>query len=171
VSNKACRSGKAQTVGREPDFFFSPPSQINPHFVIPLYAIALTTGFVALLALINIGSTTAFNAIVSLVLAGFFSSYLIAIIFLIRRRLLGEHIPFGPWRLGRFGLPINIFAVCYLLLSLFFSFFPPKVPVTAETMNWSALVYATVVLSGIAYYALRGRHNYKGPIMDRQFTH
>jgi len=117
----------------------------------------------ALLGLINIGSSVAFNAIVSLVVASYLSSYLIPIVLLIRKRIRNEKINFGPWNLGRWGLAVNIFAAAYTLLTVIFTFFPPSVPVTATTMNWSCVVYGGVVILGFLYYVLRGHKYYIGP--------
>jgi choline transport protein len=117
----------------------------------------------ALLGLINIGSSVAFNAIVSLVVAGFLSSYLIPIVIMIFKRIWREPIAFGPWNLGRWGLAINIYAAAYTIITLVFSFFPPSVPVTAVTMNWSCVVYGGVVILGIIFYVVHGHKNYVGP--------
>lgn len=105
----------------------------------------------------------AFNAIVSLVVASYLSSYVIPIILLIRKRIRNERINFGPWNLGRWGLSVNIFAAAYTLLTVIFTFFPPTVPVTAITMNWSCVVYGGVVILGFLYYVLRGHKHYTGP--------
>jgi len=95
--------------------------QVDSRWSIPLYAIA-TTGLInALLGLINIGSAVAFNAIVSLVVSSYLSSYLIPIVLMIRKRLRNEKVHLGPWTLGRWGLPINIFAACYTLMTVVFT--------------------------------------------------
>ena len=122
----------------------------------------------ALLGLINIGSSVAFNAIVSLVVAGYFSSYLLPIIVMIFKRYSGEPIPFGPWTLGRWGLLINIVAALYTAIAIIFSFFPPSVPVNAQTMNWSCVVYGGTVIFGIIFYVFRGHKIYRGPVIDRE---
>jgi hypothetical protein len=82
---------------------------------------------------------------------------------MIRKRILGETVHFGPWKLGRWGLPINIIAACYTLVTVIFTFFPIAVPVTAETMNYSCAVYGGVVVLGLAYYGVWGRRVYIGP--------
>lgn len=134
-----------------------------------MFAIGITAVCNACLALINIGSTVAFNAIISVLAAGLFSSYLITIGLLIRKRLVGEPLHFGPWQLGKWGLPVNIIAWLYTLLVMVFSFFPPAIPVTAMTMNWSCVVFGGIVMFGLMYYAIIGRKQYKGPVIDRRF--
>lgn len=130
-----------------------------------MYAIAFTSTINALLGLVNVGSSVAFNAIVSLVVAGFFSSYLIAVSLMMLKRLRKEPIELGPWNLGRFGLPINIYAVAYTTLTVVMSFFPPATPVTAVSMNYSCVMYGGTVILGIIYYVIRGHKVYKKPIV------
>ncbi|KAM5466591.1 hypothetical protein MauCBS54593_005848 [Microsporum audouinii] len=134
---------------------------------IPLFSIALTGVLNALLGLINIGSNVAFSAVVSLVVSGYMSSYVIVICVMIHKRLTKQSIEFGPWNLGRYGLPINIIAVIYTTVTVIFAFFPPTVPVTAENMNYSPAVYGAVVIFGIVYYVVRGHKTYVGPKLPR----
>lgn len=79
-----------------------------------------------------------------------------------RERLTANILLFGR-NLGRWGLPINIIAVLYSLVTVVFSFFPPSVLVTAESMNYACAVYGGVVILGIIYYALRGHKQFVGP--------
>ncbi|GBF64040.1 choline transport protein [Trichophyton mentagrophytes] len=134
---------------------------------IPLFAIALTGVLNSLLGLISIGSNVAFSAVVSLVVSGYMSSYVIVICVMIHRRLTHGKIEFGPWNLGRYGLPINIIAVIYTTVTVIFAFFPPSVPVNAENMNYSGPVYGVVVAFGIVYYIARGHKTYTGPKLPR----
>ena len=85
---------------------------------------------------------------------------------MIVKRLRHEKIEFGPWTLGRWGLPINIFAAGYTVLTVVFTFFPPMVPVTKETMNYSCVVYGGVIIGGLVYYVFRARKIYVGPSFE-----
>ncbi len=105
----------------------------------------------------------AFNAIVSLVVSAYLSSYFIPIVLMIRKRIKKEPIKLGPWNLGRYGLPINIVAAIYTLVTVVFTFFPPAVPVNAQTMNYSCAVYGGVVMLGLVYYGVWGRKKFVGP--------
>jgi choline transport protein len=84
---------------------------------------------------------------------------------MISKRLKNEKIPFGPWTLGRWGLPVNLFAAAYGLVTVVFTFFPPSVPVSAESMNYSSVVYVGVVILGLMYYAVAGRRQYVAPVV------
>lgn len=134
---------------------------------LPLRSVAFCAVATGLICLINIGSTVAFNAIVSITIAGLFISYMLPIILMIMKRLRHEPVRMGPWTLGRAGLPINIIAVCFLMISVFFSFWPPATPVKPETMNWSCAVFGGVVLIGLVWYGVHGRKAYNGPIIER----
>ena len=70
-------------------------AKVNKRLALPLRAIVLCSIIPCLIGLINIGSTVAFNAIVSLTEAGLFISYLIPIILIMIKKIKGEHIKFG----------------------------------------------------------------------------
>ena len=142
-------------------------AHVNKTLALPLRAIALCSIIPCLIGLILIGSTVAFNAIVSLTEAGLFISYLIPIILFMIKKVKGEHINYGPWKMGKLGLPVNAFSAVFLIISVFFGFFPPAIPVTLTTMNWSIVVFGGFVIIGLVWYAIIGRKNYSGPIVER----
>ncbi|KAI9647889.1 hypothetical protein NHQ30_004277 [Ciborinia camelliae] len=150
---------------------------------IPLAAVVVVTVAPCLLALIIIGSATALNDILSLVLAGLFSSYFMAAALLLYHRVnkniktssedISEiispvgRLTWGPWRInGVFGIANNIFACVFLVIITFFSFFPPTAKVTPATMNYSVLVFGSVVLFSIIYYVAYARKFYTGPVVE-----
>ena len=83
-----------------------------------------------------------------------------------RKRVRGENLRYGPWRLGKAGIWVNGFAVVYLVITTVFSFFPPVLPVTRGNMNYSSLVFGAVVLGGLGYYGMRKRRVYLGPVVE-----
>jgi choline transport protein len=127
-------------------------------------AVMVSFVVVSALACINIGSTTALRSISSLGAVAILSSYPVVIGTLIWRRLYGAPLPPRRWSLGRFGLAINIVAVCFILPLWFFAFWPIATPVTAETMNWASVIFCGVLLIAVVYYVLKGRHEYDGPV-------
>lgn len=133
---------------------------------LPLYAIGVTTVITLLLALINIGSTAAFNAVASLLVAGFLASYMIPIGLLLWKRVRGDKIRYGPWKLGKFGILANGFSLVWCVIAMFFSFWPTAVPVTAKTMNWSCLLYGATMIFSVLFYIFYGRYRYSGPIVE-----
>ncbi|PYH65005.1 amino acid permease [Aspergillus vadensis CBS 113365] len=134
---------------------------------LPLRAIALCAIITAITCLINIGSSAAFNAMISLTTAGLFSSYEIAIVLILIKKLKNEPLQYGPWKMGRlWGILINIGSICFLTITIFFSFFPEELPVTPTNMNWSIVVFMGEFLLGLGWYLVRGRKIYHGPVMD-----
>ncbi|KAF1843337.1 amino acid transporter [Cucurbitaria berberidis CBS 394.84] len=164
-------------------------SMIDKRSTIPVVAIIVVTVFSALLALINIGNNAAFNGTISLVLEGFYLSYLLALGLLLWRRLRGDldnpdssltifnsghvdeaydrSLTWGPWRLkGALGVANNVVAICYLLLIIFFSFWPNTVNPDLMHMNWAGVVTGSVALFSVAYYLLFANKSYTGPIVE-----
>jgi len=143
-------------------------SRVDPRTRLPLYAIGATCVFNILIALINIGSTTAFQAFMSLLIASYYSTFLIAAGVMLRKRLNGEDkkLPWGPFRLGRAGIPATVVAMAYTVVGTFFSFWPYTPAVTAQNMNFSVLLYGTLVLFSLGFYGLYGRKVYQGPVYE-----
>lgn len=73
--------------------------------------------FSILLSLITLGSTVAFQAVVSLTLIAFLGNYELSICVLIWRRLVRQPLPPARWTLGKLGLPINLFAAVYVTMN------------------------------------------------------
>lgn len=118
-----------------------------------------------LLSLINIGSTVAFNNIAALGVVALLSSYMISISCIVIKKWRGEPLPPSKWSMGKYGIVVNILSVLYLVLVFILAFFPLGTPATTATMNWSCLVYGGVVLVSLFYYAIWGRHRYRGPVV------
>ena len=76
-------------------------------------------------------------------------------------------LAWGPFHLpGVFGVIVNSTAIVYVIIMLFFSFWPPSTPATPATMNYSVLVFGTVILFSILYYFLYAKKLYRGPFME-----
>ena len=142
-------------------------AHINPHYKAPFRAVLLNFIIAVLLSLINIGSTTAFNALLSLATLALYCSYLLPIVvFIIRRFNPSNPIVFGPWNMGRFGLVVNLVACAFCVFLIIFLPFPPILPVTAVNMNWAAPVFIAVMLFSIADWFFRGKGKFVGPIKE-----
>jgi choline transport protein len=140
--------------------------QVNPRYHIPIRAISLVTGIIILLSLINIGSSTALNAIVSLSTLALYISYLIPIALLVAKRIRGDHITFGPFNLGRMGVATNVFALVFGVFICIFLPFPSVKPVTSVNMNYAGPVFALVLVFAVCDWVLRGRKIYTGPLRE-----
>ncbi|KAK5658294.1 hypothetical protein OQA88_2269 [Cercophora sp. LCS_1] len=137
-------------------------AHVSPRWNIPLNAVLLTFAITSLLSLINIGSSDAFHAIGSLAVNAILGTYLISFTVLILRRLRGP-LPPRRWSLGKYGIFINLGAVAFLSVVWVFMFFPLSPQVTAQTMNWSVVMFFCTMLFAVVYYLVVGRRNYKSP--------
>ena len=131
---------------------------------IPINAILFSLTIVIILALINLGSTTAFNSIVALLTSATCFSYALSIGCVLLRRLRGPPLPHARWSLGKFGVPVNAFAIGYVITAATASFFPVAIPVQASSMNWSIVMFAGVFTIATVDYLVRGRKKYQGPV-------
>ncbi|KAK8177984.1 amino acid transporter-like protein [Phyllosticta citrichinensis] len=140
-------------------------SRMNPKYDIPFNSVYLSSILTSILCLVNLGSTFAFNLIVSLSLLALLSTYMISIGCILLRRLRGQDLPHARWSLGRWGLPINAFAFCYSAFVMVFSSFPTSLPVTLDCANWAPAIWAGVLLLSVVVYFVHGRTHYTPPVM------
>ena len=141
----------------------------------------MTTLVSVLLSLITLGSSVAFQGLVSLTTAGLYSSYLLSCGLLLWRRLSGAIKPYsasatrigpdslqwGPWQIARpLGILNNGFGLVYLSLLFFWSFWPPATPVDPSGMNWSVLVFGAVIVFSVVWYFAVARRKFKGPVVE-----
>ena len=140
-------------------------TKVSPGWNIPLPAVTVTLIVAALISLINIGSTVALNAITSLGAVATLISYFLSISCIVYRRLSGKGLPVCRWSLGLAGLLINVSAMPPLIPLIFFLTWPLTTPVTAQTMNWSSVMLAGVLIIAFTYYAIWARKEYIGPVM------
>ncbi|RDW71023.1 hypothetical protein BP6252_07586 [Coleophoma cylindrospora] len=132
---------------------------------VPVNAIILTCVITILLSLINIGSSVAFNAIISLQIVALMMTYCCSISCVLYRRIVHpELLPFARWSLGRWGVLVNSIGVAYVTFSFFWSFWPNTTPVDVGSFNWSVVLFVAVFALCIVQYVLRGRKVYFGPV-------
>lgn len=120
---------------------------------------------VALLPLITLGSTIAFDALTSLQIIALIFTYLLSLSCLIWRRFFGSPLPASPWTLGRAALPINVIGWCYCVYLVIFLPWPVEVPVTAANFNWAAVMFVGIMFLASLYYVVWGRKVYEGPVV------
>jgi choline transport protein len=110
--------------------------KVHPRLGQPLNALLLITGLTILFGLILIGSTSAFNALISSSVVALGVSYAIPVAINIcrGRKMLGPR----PFVLPNWlGWTVNLIGVCYTLVSTVFFLFPPVLPVTPSNMSKS----------------------------------
>lgn len=133
---------------------------------IPLNAILFSLSILVVLALINIGSTSAFNSIAGLLTSATNFSYAVSIGCVLSKRMRGQQLPPARWSLGKLGIPLNVVSVLYAVFGAVISFFPVVTPVSVTTMNWSVIIFSGVVIIAATDYLFRGRKKYNGPVVN-----
>ena len=131
---------------------------------IPLNAVWISFGFGVLISLLNLGSSVALNAIVSLTISSLISSYTVSIGCIFLKRLRGQPLPHAHFSLGRWGLAINFVALAFLIAFFIFCFFPTATPVTPQTMNWNISMFGGITIFSTIYYVVYGRFQYTPPV-------
>jgi amino acid transporter len=141
--------------------------QIHPKLKIPVNALALVCICCGLISLINLGSSTAFFAILSLGTLALYISYIVPTTLILIRKLEGRHPAYGPFKLGRWGIPINLFAIVYALYVSIWVSFPVVLPVTASTMNYAAPLWLVVLLLALGDWFTSGKKRFKVPVVKQ----
>ncbi|KAL9595327.1 MAG: hypothetical protein Q9219_006504 [cf. Caloplaca sp. 3 TL-2023] len=137
-------------------------SQVSPGLGIPVWALLLVTVVQMLLGLINLGSTSAFTAFISVGVQALQVSYGIPIALSLYHKR--AQVSQAQWRLPPIvGTIANVVALCWIAFEVVLFSMPTALPVTKVSMN-----YASVVLMGFAaiatmWYFIYARKAYNGP--------
>lgn len=125
----------------------------------------MTCLFTIAMSLINIGSTVAFNAVLSLGVVALMATYGISIGCVLLKRLRGE--PFLParWALGKAGIYVNAIAMVYIVWGFFWSFWPNGFKPNAQTFNWAVVLFVGVMGIACLEYLVHARRYYEGPVV------
>ena len=141
-------------------------ARVHPKLDVPLEALGLTVLVVTIFGLIEIGSTSAFNAIISasVVALGVTYGIPVAINVLRGRKMLPATRPFKmpEW----LAWPANLIGIAYTIITTVLFVFPPVLPVTGTNMNYCIVAFAIVVVISLIQWMVDGRKNYKGPKVD-----
>lgn len=138
---------------------------VSPRFHVPVNAIVATMVFTFIVSLINIGSTVAFNAVLSLASNAMMGTYLISIGCVTYRRVCNLPLPKCRWSLGRAGLPVNMIALVYSCWCFVWSFFPNAYSVTPVNFNWACVLFVGLMGFASLMYIFHARHVYEGPVV------
>jgi urea carboxylase system permease len=139
---------------------------VNPKTQTPIVP-AVTIGLIAVIILVlNIANTQIFTVLTSIAIIMIYMAYLMVTGPLLKKRLQGQWPPAdlkegGYFTMGRWGLPVNIFAVVWgvgMAVNLAW----PRTAVYGEPWynTWGAFVYIGVILgAGLVWYFVKGRHH------------
>ncbi|KAF2192733.1 amino acid transporter [Zopfia rhizophila CBS 207.26] len=144
---------------------------VHPTLKMPLNTLMLIGACLCILALINIGSSTAFNAFISLPALALYISYFFPIFFLFIRRLSRSHpapIAWGPFKLGRLGPFINLAAMCYIIFIVIWMPFPTALPVDGLNMNYAGPLVGAVIVGALLDWIISGRKRFQIPVVRQR---
>ncbi|PSN60203.1 GABA permease [Corynespora cassiicola Philippines] len=140
-------------------------SRVPSRFDVPVNSIAVSAFCACVLHCINIGSTIAFNIILSVGTVSLITSYVTSIGCITWRRIKGLPLLPSKFSLGRkLGLVVNLLSLGFCALIYVFAFFPPTPDPPTVSMNWAIVVYAGVLGIAGAYYVAEAKHHYEGPV-------
>ena len=114
-----------------------------------------------LLSLLNLAGYTAFSVILALSTFGLYQSYIIAIACMLNARLTGR-VQIAPWSLGRWGVPVNIFALVYSVWLAIFMVFPNYLPITASYMNYALPINVLVWIGALIMWFVYAKKKWRG---------
>nr|ODN86931.1 GabA permease [Cryptococcus depauperatus CBS 7841] len=138
--------------------------KVNNQFGIPVNSLILSTVVCALLGLIYLGSSAAFNAFTGVATICLGSSYAFPVLCsLLRRR---QAVVNAPYSLGKFGYVINIITVVWITFSIILFCMPTAIPVTSQSMNYASVVFAGFSFIAATWYAINARKHYHGPTLS-----
>ncbi|KAI4254353.1 MAG: hypothetical protein LQ352_003141 [Teloschistes flavicans] len=160
ISFNAATSRQTWSFARDRGLPFSDwIGHVSPGKEIPANAVALTCLLSAVLSLINIGSSAAFNAIISLQVVALMFTYCISISCVMYRRIYHpETLPKARWSLGSWGLGINVAGLVYAFFAFFWCFWPNATPVDASSFNWAVVMFVgVIVLSLVMFLGSKGQ--------------
>jgi hypothetical protein len=107
---------------------------------LPVNSIMASLCICVIIALLNLVSNRVFNSIIGLLTGALGLTYVLSLGCVLWRRCYGEPLPPARWSLGRWGIPCNIVALLYSIMSTLISFFPIFNGTGPADMNWSALI-------------------------------
>lgn len=137
-------------------------AQVHPTLNCPVRATVAMSAIVTCLGCIYIGSTTAFQALISSFIVLSSLSYFGAIFphVLSGRRNM---VP-GPFYMGQnLGMLVNIVSLMYISVTVIFFCFPFVLPATVQNMNYTSVIIVGLMVLTALWWLFRGRRKYHGP--------
>ncbi|KAJ5714241.1 uncharacterized protein N7483_011422 [Penicillium malachiteum] len=137
-------------------------AHVHPGLGVPVWSLILLTVIQMLLGLINLGSSSAFTAFVSVGVIALAAGYAIPIsLSLLNGR---EEVKNAPWNCGNVsGYFVNVVALAWIAFELVLFSMPTALPVTATSMNYASVVFVGFMAISAIWYLVYARKHYKGP--------
>jgi amino acid transporter len=139
-------------------------SKVDKRHGTPIWALVLTTLVQMVLGLIDLGSSTAFNAFVSVGVIALAVSYGIPIALSMAHGRQG--VNHARWTIGpTIGWIVNVVSVTWIAFETVLFSMPTAIPVTDSTMNYAIVVFVGFMALSAVWYAV---YAHKGMIVPRK---
>jgi amino acid transporter len=136
-------------------------SSVDVHSRTPRYAVLLAAVGTLVLGILNLWSTVAFNAAITINVIGLYTAYAIPVFLRLRQ---GSNFQRGPWHLGRWSAVVGWIAVAWVVIADILFVLPSTQPVTAwATFPYTLPVFLVVVGGAALWWALSARKWFVGP--------
>ncbi|KAK4963514.1 polyamine transporter tpo5 [Elasticomyces elasticus] len=130
----------------------------------PILAVWVSVFFCIAINLIGLGSYTAIAGVFNVCAIALDWSYCIPIVC----KLCFGKFERGPWHLGKWSTPINIWACLWTLFVSIIFVMPTALPVSAESMNYAIVYLGGILFFSLVYWFIRGKKFYTGPLIEAQ---
>ncbi|KAJ5407929.1 hypothetical protein N7509_001812 [Penicillium cosmopolitanum] len=131
-------------------------ARVHPRLGSPLNAQLCVGVIIALLGCIYLGSTTAFNSMMSSAVTVNNLAYLVPIVtnVLLRRKTMHA----GPFHMSQtVGMSVNIISVLWLVFAIVFFSFPFEMPATVSNMNYTCVVVGGFLILELCWWLIAGK--------------
>ncbi|KAJ5664675.1 hypothetical protein N7462_011488 [Penicillium macrosclerotiorum] len=131
-------------------------ARIHPKLGAPFNAQLCVGVIIALLGCIYLGSSTAFNSMMSSAVTINNLAYIVPILtnVLLCRRTMHR----GPFAMNQvLGMTVNIVSVLWLIFAIVFFSFPYEMPATASNMNYTCVVVGGFLLIELVWWIIAGK--------------
>ncbi|KAJ5936177.1 hypothetical protein N7454_005475 [Penicillium verhagenii] len=131
-------------------------ARVHPRLGSPFNAQLCVGVIIALLGCIYLGSSTAFNSMMSSAVTINNLAYVVPILtnVLLRRRTMHR----GPFAMGQFlGMTVNIISVLWLVFAIIFFSFPFEMPATVSNMNYTCVVVGGFLIIELGWWLIAGK--------------
>ncbi|KAF7588850.1 hypothetical protein BBP40_005097 [Aspergillus hancockii] len=139
--------------------------RVHTKLNVPLNALYLTLAMITIFGLIFLGSSSAFNAIISssVVMLDIAYGVPIAVNCLRGRNMLPER---SFVLSNTAGWIANLISLAYISLTTVLFLFPPGIPVTGSSMNYCVAAFGIIFIVSGFQWIVDGRKNFTGPRVD-----
>jgi len=76
------------------------------------------------------------------------------------RKIRRQHVKFGAFKLGRYGIAINLLALGYLGFIIIWLPFPVMLPVTRDNMNYGGPILGGVIILALLDWVISGHKRF-----------